>query len=163
MWMNQLVQTAAHYQIPLKELLAAKAGPIVMSAVQNFLFSEPGATDEQVKKMILEHFSNVGTKQEAYHYLRRMKLEDDELLIAHNTEYAAVHEATYGITPENQTDQTALTNYANTLSEYTSNKLIKKIFRPDTKIHTLRHTMNDAVKIHKQARQEEMTKIERST
>ena len=36
MWINQLEQTANQAQIPLKELLAAKAGPIVMTAVTNF-------------------------------------------------------------------------------------------------------------------------------
>ena len=52
--------------MPLKELLAAKAGPIVMTAVQSFLCRVPGASDAQVKQMILESFSNVGTKTEAF-------------------------------------------------------------------------------------------------
>ena len=106
MWMNQLVQTTTHSQIPLRELLAAKAGPIVMSVVQSFLFDKPEATDEQVRKLIFEHFSNVGTQQEAYHHSKRMKQADDDSLIAYNTEYVAVHEATYNITKENQTGQT---------------------------------------------------------
>ena len=162
MWMNQLVQTVTHSPIPLRELLVAKAGPIVMSVVQSFLFNEPEATDEQVRKLILKHFSNVGTQQEAYHHLKRMKQADDESLIAYNTEYVAVHEGSYNVDPENQMIQTVIANYVNTLSEYTSNKLIKKIFRNDMTICTLRHTIDNAVQIYKQARQEEMTKMERS-
>ena len=56
MWINQLEQTAVQAHIALKELLAAKAGLIVMSAVTSFLAREPDASDTQVKQMILESF-----------------------------------------------------------------------------------------------------------
>ena len=54
MWINQLQHTAVQARMPLKELSATKAGPIVMSAVTSFLAREPGASDAQVKQMILE-------------------------------------------------------------------------------------------------------------
>ena len=53
-----------------------------------------------------------------------MKLENDDFLIAHNAEYAAVHEAAYGVRPERQTNQAAFTEYSNTLSEFTSDKSV---------------------------------------
>ena len=40
MWINQLKHTAIQAKMPLKELLAAKAGPIVMSAVLTFARSQ---------------------------------------------------------------------------------------------------------------------------
>ena len=163
MWINQLEQIAIQARMPLKELLAAKAGPIVMSAVMSFLAREPDASDPQVKQMILESFSNVGTRREASHYLRRMKLENEDSLIAHNAEYAAVHKAAYGITPERQTNQGAFTEYSNTLSEVTSDKLVKKILCRDSYIETLRNTMDEAEIIHKQARQEEINRLERNS
>ena len=52
--------------------------------------------------------------------------------------------------------------YSKTLPEFTSELLTTKIVRDDTKIHTLRQAMDKAEKIHKQARQEEITKLERS-
>ena len=163
MWINQLEHTAVQARMPLKELLAVKAGPIVMSAVMSFLAREPGASDSQVKQMILESFSNVGTKTEAFHYLKKMRLENDESLIAHNAEYAAIHEAAYGLTPERQFDQTTFLDYAKTLSNFTSELLVRRIVHDDANIETLRHTMNAAEKVHKQARQEEITKLKRSS
>ena len=112
--------------------------------------------------MILESFSNVGTKPEASHYLKRMRLEDDDSLIAHNTKYAAVHEAAYGLTPERQMNQTAFIEYANTLSEVVSDRLVKRIVRNNSYLETLRQTMDEAEKMYKQARQEEVNRKERN-
>ena len=163
MCINQLEHTAIQAKMPLKELLAAKAGPIVTSAVQSFLAIEPGASDSQVKQMILESFSNVGTKTEAFYYLKKMRLENNESLLAHNTEYAAIHEAAHGISPENQISQPTFLDYSKTLTEPTCNLLARQIVHDDTKIHTLRQAMNTVEKLNKQARQEEITKLERST
>ena len=41
-----------------------------------------------------------------------MRLENDESLLAHHAEYAAIHEAAYGLTPERQLDQTTFLDYA---------------------------------------------------
>ena len=124
--------------MPLKELIAAKAGPIVMTQVQSFLSRVPGASDAQVKQMILESFSNVGIKTEAFHHLKKMSLEDDESLLAYNAEYAATHKAAYGITPDNQINQITFLDYAKTLTQITSELLTKQITRDDTWIHTHR-------------------------
>ena len=144
MWINQIEHTAIQAKMPLKELIAAKAGPIVTTQVQSFLARVPGASDTQVKQMILESFSNVGTKTEAFHYLKKMSLDDDESLLVHNAEYAAIHEATYRITPENQTNQITFLDYAKTLTQITSNLLAKCITHDDTQIHTLRQAMDTA-------------------
>ena len=96
--------------------------------------------------MILESFSNVGTTTEAYHHLKKMRLDNNESLMAHNAEYAAVHEVAYGLTPERQTSQAAFIEYAKTLSDITSYKLVRRILRDDTSIETLRHAMNAAEK-----------------
>ena len=162
MWINQLEHTAVQARMPLKELLAAKAGPIAMSAVLSFLAREPGASDSQVKQIILESFSNVGTKTEAFHNLKKMRLQNDESLVAHNAEYAAIHEAVYGLTPERQPDWTTFLDYVKTLTEFTFELLTRQIVRNDTKIYTLRQAMDAAERIHKQARQEKITKLERS-
>ena len=103
MWINQLEHAAAQAQITLKKVIAAKGGPIVTSTVQSLLSREPDANDAKVKQIILESFSNVGTKTEAFHELKYLKLDNNESLLAHNAEYAAIHEATYGIPPERQT------------------------------------------------------------
>ena len=137
----------------LKELIAAKAGPIMATQVQNFLIRVPGATDAQIKQMILECFSNVRTRTEAHHYLKKMTLDDDESLLAHNAEYAAIHEAAHGIPPENQMSEIAFMDYGRTLPHITCDELTKQITRDDTRIHTLRQAMDMAESLDRQARQ----------
>ena len=153
MWINQVEHTATQAKMPLKELIAAKAGPIVTTQVQNFLVRVPGASDTQIKQMILECFSNVGTKTEVFHHLKKMSLDDDESLLAHNAEYAAIHEAAHRITPDNQMSQITFLDYAKTLPQITSDELTKQITREDTLIHTLRQAMDTAESLDRQARQ----------
>ena len=162
MWINQLEHTAVQAEIPLKKVIASKAGLIVTSTVQSMLNREPDANDAKVKCLILESFSNIGTETEAFHELNALKLEHNESLLAHNAEYAAVHEAAYGIPPERQCTRHVFLSYSKSLPEFTSELLTKKIVRDDTKIKTLGEAMDEAEKIHKQARQEEITKLERS-
>ena len=163
MWINQCEHTARNAKMSLKELIAAKAGPIVATQVQNFLIRVPGATDAQIKQMILECFSNVGTRTEAHHYLKKMTLDDDESLLAHNAEYAAIHEAAHRIPPENQMSEIALMDYARTLPHITSDELTKQITHDDTRIHTLRQAMDMAESLDRQARQREINRQERNT
>ena len=41
----------------------------------------------------------MGTRTEAHHYLKKITLDDDESLMAHNAEYAAIHKAAIGHAP----------------------------------------------------------------
>ena len=162
MWINQLEHAAAQAQITLKKVIAAKAGPLVTSTVQSLLSREPDANDAKVKQVILESFSNIGTQTEAFYELKALKLDNNESLLAHNAEYAAVHKAACGIPPERQTLRHVFLDYSKSLPEFMSELLTRKIVRDDTKIQNLRQAMDEAEKIHKQARQEEITKLERS-
>ena len=114
--------------------------------------------------MILEYFSNVGTKTEAFHHLKKMSLDDDDdkSLLAHNTEYAAIHEAAHGITPDNQLNQITFLDYPKTLPQITSDELTKQIIRDHTWIHTQRQAMETAESLDRQARQQEITRQERN-
>ena len=162
MWLNQCIHTAINAKMSLKELLVAKSGPIVSTQVQTFLCRVPEATDTQIKQHILECFSNVGTRTEAHHYLTRMTLDEDESLLAHNSEYAAVHEAAHGIAPEEQRSEIALMDYVRTLPQITCDELTKQITHPESKIHNLRQAMNMAESLDRQARQRELNRQERS-
>ena len=115
MWLSQCAHTAVNTKMTLKEVLVAKGGPIVSTQVQIFMTKTPDATDAELKQHILESFSNVGSRTEAHHYLTRMTVDEDESLLAHNSEYAAVHEAAHGITPEEQRSELALMDYVRTL------------------------------------------------
>ena len=130
MWLNQCAHTAVNAKMALKEVLVTKAGPIVSTQVQTFMSRIPDATDAELKQHILESFSNVGSRTEAHHYLTRMTVDEDESLLVHNSEYAAVHEAAHGITPEEQRSEIALMDYVRTLPQITCDELTKQITRP---------------------------------
>ena len=162
MWLSQCAHTAVNTKMTLREVLIAKAGPIVSTQVQIFMSKTPDATDAELKQHILESFSNVGSRTEAHHYLKRMTVDEDESLLAHNSEYAAVHEAAHGITPEEQRSEIALNDYVRTLPQITCDELTKQISRPKSKIHNLRDTMNMAESLDRQGRQRELNRQERS-
>ena len=162
MWLSQCAHTAVNTKMTLKEVLVAKGGPIVSTQVQIFTSKTPDATDAELKQHILESFSNVGSRTEAHHYLTRMTMDEDESLLAHNSEYAAVHEAAHGITPEEQRSEIALMDYVRTLPQITCNELTKQITCPESKIHNLRDAMNMAKSLDRQGRQRELNRQERS-
>ena len=122
MWINQCEHTVRNAKMALRELIVAKAGPIVSTQVQNFLIRVPEATNAQIKQHILEC---VFTRTEAHHYLKKMTLDEDESLLVHNTEYAAIHEAVHGISPENQMSEIALMDYVRTLPQITCDEMTK--------------------------------------
>ena len=162
MWLNQCAHTAVNAKMTLKEVLAAKGGPIVSTQVQIFMSKTPDATNTELKQHILESFSNVGSRTEAHHYLIRMTVDEDESLLAHNSEYAAVHEAAHGITPEEQRSELALMDYTRTLPQFTCDELTKQITQPKSKIHTLRDAMNWAESLDRQGRQRHLNRQERN-
>ena len=162
MWLSQCAHTTVNTKMTLKEVLVAKGGPIVSTQVQIFTSKTPDATDAELKQHILESFSNVGSRTEAHHYLTRMTVDEDESLLAHNSEYAAVHEAAHGITPEDQRSEIALMDYVRTLPQITCDELTKQITRPKSKIHNLRDAMNMAESLDRQGRQRELNRQERS-
>ena len=162
MWLSQCAHTAVNTKMTLKEVLVAKGGPIISTQVQIIMSKTPDATDTELKQHILESFSNVGSRTEAHHYLIRMTVDEDESLLAHNSEYAAVHEAAHRITPEEQRSELALMDYTRTLPQFTCDELTKQITRPKSKIHNLRDTMNWAESLDRQGRQRELNRQERN-
>ena len=140
-----------------REAVNSKAGPTVITVISKY----PNASDAQLKKIILESFSNMGTRTEASHYLKRMRLDSNEALVAHNAEYEAVHAVAYGITAEWQTDQEILRNYTNTLWDYTATKHRRKIFRQGSHIKTVKDAMEETEILDAQSRQEEISQLER--
>ena len=159
MWLSQCAHMAVNTQDDtLEEVLVAKGGPIVSTQIQIFMTKTPDATDAELKQYILESFSNVGSRTEAHHYLIRMTLDEDESLLAHNSEYAAIHEAAHGITPEEQRSEIALMDYTRTLPQFTCDELTKQITCPKSKIHNLRDAMNWAESLDRQGRQRELNR-----
>ena len=164
MWLKQAEQIAQGARITLKEVIMAKAGTTITHTLSTFLTGKPDATDDEIKQIILENFSNVGTKAEARHVLRTIRLQNDESLLTHNAEYTAIHEAAYGIPPEQQTDEDVMLDYATSLNEFTKEKLTRKDLLPQfLHPYPTRRTMREAETLYRQVRQEEVAKLSRSS
>ena len=159
MWVNHVEHTAKQARMTFREAVTSKAGPTVVTAISRY----PNASDAQLKRIILESFSNVGTRTEASHYLKMMQLDSNDTLAAHNAEYEAVHTVAYGISAEEQNDEQILRAYTNTLSNYAATKLNRKIVRRGSRIKTLKDAMEEAEILDSQSRQEEISKIERDS
>ena len=90
-------------------------------------------------------------------------MDEDEFLLAHNSEYAAVHEAAHGFAPEEQRSEIALMDNVRTLPQITCDELTKQITCEESKIHNLRQAMNMAESLDRPARQRELNRQERNT
>ena len=76
-----------------------------------------------MKKVVLRNFSDTATPVEATQKLRNMKMTLDQPIASYNYSYAAVHEVAFNINPVEQRIRFALEDYANSLPEYTADKL----------------------------------------
>ena len=115
-----------------------------------------------MKKVILRNFSDIATPMEAAQKLRNMRMTSDQPIASYNYNYAAVHEATFNIHPSEQRMRFALEDYANSLPEYTADKISYKIVKIDSWIKTLQDAMNHAVKIDQESRQSKVMRNRRN-
>ena len=80
-------------------------------------------------------------------------MTSDQPIASYNYNYAVVHEAAFDINPSEQQMRFAQEDYANSLPEYTADKLSYKIVQVDSGIKTLQDAMDHAVKIDQESRQ----------
>ena len=91
-----------------------------------------------------------------------MKMTADQPIASYNYNYVAVHEAAFDINPSEQRMRFALEDYANSLPEYTADKLSYKIVKINSWIKTLQDAMDQAVKIDQESRQSEVMRNRRN-
>ena len=115
-----------------------------------------------MKKIVLRNFSDIATPTKAVQKLRNMKMTSDQPIASYNYNYATVHEAAFDINPSEQRMRFALEDYANSLPEYTADKLSYKIVKVDSWIKTLQDAMDHAVKIQQESRQSEVMRNRRN-
>ena len=115
-----------------------------------------------MKKVVLRNFSDIATPTEAAQKLRNMKMTSDQPIASYNYNYAVVHKAAFDINPSEQRMRFALEDYANSLTEYTADKLSYKIVKVSSWIKTLQDAMDHAVKIDQESRQSEVMRNRRN-
>ena len=158
-WVNRLQQAAKCSNTSLRAALLARAGATVFGIVAA---TPENIDDLEMKKVVLRNFSDIATPTEAAQKLRNMKMTSDQPIASYNYNYAAVHEAAFDINPSQQRMRFALEDYANSLPEYTADKLSYKIVKVDSWIKTLQDAMDHAVKIDQESRQSEVMRNRRN-
>ena len=156
---NRLQQAAKCSNTSLRAALLARAGATVFGIVAA---TPENIDDLEMKKIVLRNFSDLATPTEAAQKLRNMKMTSDQPIASYNFNYAAVHEAAFDINPSEQRMKFALEDYANSLPEYTADKLSYKIVKVDSWIKTLQDTMDHAVKIDQESRQSKVMRNRRN-
>ena len=158
-WVNQLQQAAKCSNTLLRAALLARAGATVFVIVAA---TPENIDDLEMKNVVLRNFSDIATPMEAAQKLRNMKMTSDQPIASYNYNYAAVHEAAFNINPSEQRMRFALEDYANSLPDYTADKLSYKIVKVDSLIKTLQDAMDHAVKIDQESRQSEVMRNRRT-
>ena len=158
-WVNQLQQAAKCSNTSLRAALLARAGATIFGIVAA---TPENIDDLEMKKVVLRNFSDLATPTEVAQKLRNMRMTSDQPIASYNYNYAAVHEAAFDIHPSEQRMRFALEDYANSLPEYTADKLSYKIVKVDSWIKTLQDAMDHAVKIDQESRQSEVMRNRRN-
>ena len=158
-WVNRLQQAAKCSNTSLRAALLARAGATVFGIVAA---TPENINDLEMKIVVLRNFSDIATPMEAAQKLRNVKMTSDQPIASYNYNYAVVHEAAFDINPSEQRMRFALEDYANSLPEYTADKLSYKIVKADSWIKTLQDAMDHAVKIDQESRQSEVMRNRRN-
>ena len=158
-WVNRVHQATSGSSMEFRKALLYKAGPTMFGIIAS---TPKDIGDLELKQIILQNFSDIATPSDAAQKLRTMQMKTDQPIRAHNYYFTAIHEAAFGIKPEDQRMRFVFEDYANSLPEFTANKLIDKIVKSNSWIHTLQDTMEQAVKIDQELRQTEVFRNRRS-
>ena len=158
-WVNRIHQETSGSSMEFRKALLYKAGPTVFGIIAS---TPKDISDLELKQIILQNFSDIATPLEAAQKLRTMQMKADQPIRSHNYYFTAVHEAAFGIKPEDQKMRFAFEDYANSLPEFTANKLMDKIVKSNSWIHTLQDAMEQAVKIDQEIRQTEVFRTRRN-
>ena len=158
-WVNRLQPAAKCSNTSLRAALLARAGTTVFGIVAA---TPENINDLEMKKVVLRNFSDIVTPMEAAQKLRNMKMTSGQPIASYNYNYVALHEAAFDINPSKQRMRFALEDYANSLPEYTADKLSYKIVKINSWIKTLQDAMDHAVKIDQEFRQSEVMRNRRN-
>ncbi|MCG8625217.1 MAG: hypothetical protein MJE68_24870, partial [Proteobacteria bacterium] len=148
-WINMVEQAAQSCDLTLRKALLAKAGPAVFDIIAN---SPVTSTDLELKTLVLEHFSDVGTLSEAAHKLRTMRMPQNRPITSWNHEWTTVHQIAYRTTPHMQTMVPVIEDYMKSLDDSIADAVSKKFSKLGSSFECLAQVMDLAVRIDKENR-----------
>ena len=148
-WINMVEQAAKCCDLTLRKALLAKSGPAVFDIIAN---SPLTSTDLELKTLVLEHFSDVGTLSEAAHKLRTMKMPPNKPLTSWNHEWTTVHEIAYRTPPQMQRMVPVIEDYMKSLKDGVADRVSEKFSKVGSSLETLAQVMDMAVRVDKENR-----------
>ena len=148
-WINMVEQTAKCCDLTLRRALLAKSGPAVFDIIAT---SPLTSTDLELKTLVLEHFSDVGTLSEAAHKLRTMKMPPNKPLTSWNHEWTTVHEIAYRTPPQMQRMVPVIEDYMKSLENGVADRVSEKFSKVGSSLETLAQVMDMAVRVDKENR-----------
>ena len=148
-WINMVEQTAKCCDLTLRKALLAKSGPAVFDIIAT---SPLTSTDLELKTLVLEHFSDVGTLSEAAHKLRTMKMPPNKPLTSWNHEWTTVHEIAYRTPPQMQRMVPVIEDYMKSLEDGVADRVSEKFSKVGSSLETLAQVMDMAVRVDKENR-----------
>ena len=80
-----------------------------------------------------------------------MQIPLNEPLVSFNSRYEAIHQVTFGLSPNKQYDKRALVEYAKKLPQNTKEKLLRKITKKESYIKTLGNAFKQAIEINRES------------
>ena len=158
-WLNRVQQAAGCSGMPFRNALLAKAGAAVFKIIAN---TSVFSSDLELKRIVLESFSDVGTASEAAQKLRTMRMTPNRPIISWNHEWGTIHEIAYGTPTHRQEMCTVIEDYINSLTKDTADRVTDKYSKDGSTIKTLQQAMDFTVKVEKGSRQSSLRKARRS-
>ena len=149
-WINMVEQTAKCCDLTLRKALLAKSGPAVFDIIA---ISPLTSTDLELKTLVLEHFSDVGTLSEAAHKLRTMKMPPNKPLTSWNHEWTTVHEIAYRTPPQMQRMVPVIEDYMKSLEDGVADRVSEKFSKVGSSLETLAQVMDMDVRVDRRTEQ----------
>lgn len=159
-WLKQVEAAAKLSGVSLKSVIQQKVAPVIYGVLSDIDDDTP---DQDIKRLLLENYSDVSNPMEASMKLSQLRMKPDDAMMNHIGQFSTIHEAAYGIKPQDQIQKSVITQFIQSLDYWTKDKLARKLARNDEDITTLRDAMNLALKHHREAKLYEAIKGENAT
>ena len=109
------------------------------------------SSDQEIKDVILANYSDIPSSAGAAAKLQCLQIPADEPLVTFNTRYETIQHVTFGVSPSEQYDSTAIVEYTEKLLQNTKEKLLQRIVKKDSYIKTLGDALRQAIEINRES------------
>ena len=146
-WLSQIEAAARFSNSSFHELICQSMAPSMLHILAEL---SALATDQDIKEVILAHYSDIPSTTEAAARLQGMQISPTEPLVTFNSRYEAIHRVAFSLSPSEQYNKTIIIEYAKKLPQNARDKLLRKIVKKDSYIRTLDDAFKQAIEINRE-------------